>query len=467
MEISLVGMDHRFAPVEVREQLYLEPEAACRLLRAARAEGLFEEGLVLSTCNRTELYFVDPQGRFDLVHLLRHVASLKGTAPIEDLSPFHCRDGRDAVEHLLRVACGLESQVIGEHEILGQLKAAFRVARRAGTARFLLGRLMHQAFRTGKQARAETALGEGCTGVPGAAIALAAGVLGSLEGRSVLLIGAGRAAELAALSLLRSGAGALLIANRTRAHSEEVACRLHEMLRAEQSEADDSSCPARRAQRGQCGLAPQAQEGSSRAAISVVEFGDVASLAPMVDLVISSTGAPGYVLTAEMIGSSLQRHGPPLVIVDIAVPRDVDPAVAQAGNVRLYNIDDLDRLVQQGLLARQEAVPQAELIALQGADRFCRWRDRLQAVPTIKLLRRRIEELRKAELERRRGQFRQADWETLDLFSRSLCKKFAHMPLAYLQRTAAEDSAGSRMQVLDLIRGMFDLDSGEGDQCST
>ncbi|MDP6381348.1 MAG: glutamyl-tRNA reductase, partial [Phycisphaerae bacterium] len=230
MEISVIGVNHRTAPVDVREKVSLPGDLARRLLQTVRAEKIFEEAMVLDTCNRTEVYFVSnssEDGAGDtLDHLVAHIAEVKQAPAIAYTSFFYRHDGQSAVGHLFRVAASLDSQIVGEHEILDQIKGAYRTAMEARSARFLINKLMHWALRVGKRVQTETDLGRGTASVPQAAVELARHVFSSLEGKTVMLLGAGQTAESAAVALVRCGAGHVIVANRTLSRAEELAGRL-------------------------------------------------------------------------------------------------------------------------------------------------------------------------------------------------------------------------------------------------
>lgn len=462
MEISVVGTSFRVSPVHVREQLVLTEDLARRLMRTCRAEGIFQEGLVLSTCNRTELYFVTGDGRFSVGHLLDHIAGLKGCPAFVDASFMYRHDGLPAVEHLLRVAASLDSQVVGEHEILGQVKEAFRWARSAGTARFLLNKLMHRALRCGKRVRAETDLGAGATSVSGAAVELAIKVFSGLEGRTALVIGAGRNAELAAGALMRAGVAGLIIANRTPARARELAARLSHAYREAELVPEDT-CPALHRRLRECSLRPSAQERKGQFRADAIALSEIPAVIGAVDLVISSTAAPGYVLTWDALRESLESVTHPLLMMDIAVPRDIDPRLSELTEVSLHNIDDLERTVEENLLRRQKEIPRAEAIVRHEVEQFGKWLERLQVVPTIKLLGRRFEQLRLAQIQKSQGRLAASEREELDRFSLGLCKKILHGPIAYLRKVSADGAAGEP-EVLELIRQMFNLDALEGEE---
>jgi len=223
MKLSIIGISHRTAPVEVRERYALTGDLAGRFLRAAHSENVFEEAMVLDTCNRTELYFVPAAAGDCLDNFLGHVAGLKGISGDVDKSVFYRHDGRAAVGHLFSVAAALDSQIVGEHQILGQLKDAYRLAAEERTARFLLNRLMHRAFRVGKRTQSETQLGRGSVSVASAAADLAAQIFSDMGDKTVLLVGAGQTAEAAARGLISAGVKRVVVANRTLSRAEELA----------------------------------------------------------------------------------------------------------------------------------------------------------------------------------------------------------------------------------------------------
>lgn len=450
MKLSVIGINHKTAPVAVRERFALPDESARRLLRTLCGEKVLAEALVVNTCNRTEVYFVPRNDQDHLGYLLEHIAALKGTPAIGDTSAFYRHDGLDAVAHLFRVAASLDSQIAGEHQILGQLKAAYRLARDARSAGFLLNKLFHRAFRVGKKVQAQTRLGQGAASVPLAAVELAGRVFPDLAGRSVMLLGAGKTAQLAARALVRRGAARLIVANRTLARAEDLAADLlaRPIGKSEEAAAGgDSASPA-----------------THQLTVETIELDAVVDVISGVDLVICSTGADRFVLTHDALAEELQRSGRSLFIIDIAVPRDVDPRLADLANVFLCNIDDLDRLVAQNIERRRREIPHALAIVDDEAAQFGQWLDSRQAAPTIKLLQARLERLRHAEVRRYGSKFASSDSEQLDKFAESLCSKILHNPMAFLDKLGRNSSATETLHAIDVIRRMFDLDSPEQDK---
>jgi len=422
MEISLIGASFRTAPLPVRERLALSRAQAVCLLRECRDDGLFAEGFVLSTCNRTELYCVSPGRALCASDLASRISRIKGNEPVLDDDVFYRREGLEAVEHLFRVAASLDSQVIGEHEVHGQVRQAYEWAREAGTARFVLNRLIHRALRAGKRVRSETRLNAGAASVPAAAVNLARRTLGGLEGKTVLVVGAGRTAELAVRALLRFGAASVVVANRTPARARELVGRL---------------------------------AGPASLAVRAAPFCRLRSLIRRADLVIVSTAAPDYVLRAEDMPAAGEREQP-LVVMDVSVPRNVDPDVRRLANVSVYDGDDLRAEVEENLRRRRAEVPRAEAIVRHEVAQFARWMEKLQVVPTIRELRRRIEQLRRDEVARRQGQFAPEDRDRLERFARALCKKILHSPIAYLQELTA-GSDRQNLEAIETFRRIFDL----------
>lgn len=426
MQISVIGASFHTADVGRRERLALDAEGVLGVLAAIRDEGVLAEAVVLSTCNRTEIIAVAPD---DLQegHVLEHLARVCGIGGAVAEEMLYRHRGLAAVTHVFRVAASLDSQVVGEHEILGQLRQAYRLAVEAGTAGFLLHKLMHRAFRVGKRVQSETHLGQGRASIPQVAAAWAAERAGSLAGKQVMLVGAGKAGRLAAAALLRGGATQLIVANRTLARARELA----EALRA----------------------------GSGRGVeIRAVGLEEVGELIGQAEVVVSATGAGESVLSRANVGEALERGGREVLMIDLAVPRDIEPALAELPGVRLVNIDDLRGQADEALGRRREAIPAAEGIVREEAAAFCGWLDSLQVAPVIRRLQERLAELQRAEIDRYCRKHPSADRRRLELFARGMVRKALHGPITYLKKLAAQDAPGAELASLDLLRRMFDLE---------
>ncbi len=442
---GVIGASHHTAPVAVRERLAVPGEALERLLVRLARRGLFEEALVLDTCNRTECYYVAPAGVEPHAAFLDALAETKGTPVDADPDVFYQYEETEAARHLFRVAASLDSQIVGEDQILGQVKAAYRVAVRARATGLLLNKLLHRAFRAGKRVRTETDLGRGSASVAQAAVELAGQIFTSLAGRTVLLVGAGRNAELAARALLRAGAARLLVANRTLYRAQQLAADL-----AAGKVPDEKTDPH-----------AQPEDGSDEAPLAceteAVGLEDVPEALARADLVLASTGAPEAVLTEAEAAPALRRRTRPLVILDVAVPRDVEEGLGRGENVFLYNMDDLDRLVARNLEARRREVPRAEAVVEDEVGRWTRWLAAREVAPTIRRLTERVEGLRTDELAQHGGEFGATDRAQLDRFTRHLVGRVLHGPLAALREVAENGSTGARLAMVEALRKMFDL----------
>jgi len=405
MSIVLVGISHHQAPVELRERAALDPKRAAELARTLAGER--SEAVCLSTCNRTELYLADesPEG-----------AAEKAEAALlaleAELGPalYRLRD-EDAALHLFRVAAGLDSLVPGEGEILGQVRAAHA----AGATGAILDRLFRQALHAGKKARTETAIGESPASVSSAAAALAEQVFGELRGREVVLIGAGKVGELAIRSLVSRGASIAFVANRTAGRAQELAVRF--------------------------GGTP----------LSLDRVGDALARA---DVVISSTSAPGWTLTRELVERSLPlRKGRPLFLIDLAVPRDLEPSIHELDGCYLYDIDNLEAVVAETLADRGREAERAEKIVTEEAARFRAWQASLDVVPAIASLRAHAEEIRAAELDK--AKLSGAERRAAESVTAAVLNKLLHLPTIRMKQAAA---AADGVIYADAVRHLFGLE---------
>jgi len=449
--LSVIGLSHRTAPVEVRERFALPPQTALDVLRRIHRERVLEEALILDTCNRTEVYFVARRTEDPLGYLLGHVARAKGTAAAGDTSVLYRQNGRAAVEHLFLVAASLDSQIVGEHQILGQVKAAYRIAVEARTAKFLLNKLLHRAFRVGKRVFSETDIGRGSVGVAQAAVDLARQKLGDMAGTTILLVGAGRNAEAAAAALAREGAARLVVANRTPGRARELGERILERRRGKGKAIE---CPALLRQ----GRGPAPAEAPPAPETEAIGLEAIGSRIAEADLVIASTGSEQPVLTAERVRPALEGLNHRLCIVDLAVPRDVDPSLGRLANVELLNLDDLDALVAENLARRQADVPKAETIVAEEVESFARWIGSLQVAPTIGLLQKRFEQHRQALIDQHAAGFDQSDAAQLEQFARTLCGRLLHDPMTFLRGLSEEAPVSETLATVDAVRRMFNLD---------
>jgi glutamyl-tRNA reductase len=422
MAIKVVGVNHRTAPLEVRERFahgaHEVPTALARVL-AAGASG----GVLLSTCNRTEFYLVadNEDATAQTVWALlterlgdRRAAGQGGA----DEYGYIARD-REAVRHLYRVAAGLDSMILGESQIQGQVREAWEASRaQAGP---VLHRLFQTALHVGSRVRTETAVGMGTASAASAAVAVAGKIFGDLAGRTALILGAGDMAELAATCLVDEGVQVTLVANRTHERARVIAERL-----GGRALTLDEAWP---------------------------HFGTV-------DIALCSTAAPHAVVTWERVaGIIAARGGRQLCILDLAVPRDVEPAIAQLEHVFLYDVDDLQTVAAQATARRREELPAAERIVEEETDLFWAWYGGLGVVPVIKAFRGQLEQVRAAELERAMrhlGHLSPEDRARVEQFSHALLNKFLHQPTRALKEAAEQ---GRGYGLLEALRRLFGLES--------
>jgi glutamyl-tRNA reductase len=409
VKLTLAGVSHHRAPIELRERVALDLDA-CRAL----ADRLGSEAVVLSTCNRTEIYLAREEHADEVaVTAFAEIADDRGGELASAL--YRLRDEAAAL-HLFRVAAGLDSLVPGEGEILGQVRTAFEV----GSTGPFLDKLFRQALHAGRRVRLETAIGESPASVPAAAAALAQQVFGELAGRRVLLLGAGKMSEATARNLASRGAGIGAVANRTPAHGEELAGRL-----------------------GAGAIALDAVSGELEQA----------------DVVVSATSAVDHVLSRNAVAAALRaRKGRPLLLVDLAVPRDLDPAINELEGCFLYDVDDLQAVVAETLSGRRGETARAELLVEDEARRFRDWHASLDVVPTIASLRALAEEIRDSELARAGGRLSERERRHVESVTSQILAKLLHLPTIRMKEAAA---AADGVVYADVVRHLFGLGEEE------
>jgi glutamyl-tRNA reductase len=426
IRIVNIGMSHETAPVELRECLAKDPAHADRALAMMRELACVKEGMFLSTCNRVEALFTTEQTDEAKGSVIAVLSKLGGM-PSESLcSNLFTYEDRDAVRHIFRVASSLDSMVIGEPQILGQIKEAYTRATKENTTGVILNRLLHRAFHTAKRVRTETGISDAAVSVSYAAVELAKKIFYDFKGKKVLLIGAGEMAELAARHLLSQGVSAITVANRTFQKAVEVA---------------------------------QVFKGVP------VSFEEIGAQLLEADIVISSTAAPGYVITHDQVkGSMKKRRNRPLFFIDIAVPRDVEPEVNDLENVYAYDIDDLKGIIQVNLSQREEEAVKAERIVEEEVIKFEQWLKTLEVVPTIVSLKEKAETIRQAELKKSLsslGELSPSQMKSLEALTLSITEKILNDPILFLKQKADRPLGKS---YLDTARRLFRLDRENGDE---
>ena len=403
MQILLTGLNYRTAPVEAREKVAFSKEQLRDALPALADRA--GQGVILSTCNRTEVYAVTGHPDEMAAQISAFLSDYHGVES-QIIGPLlHVMTNEDAVRHLFRVASGLDSMILGESEILGQLRSALTAASDAQSLGPPVSRLFHRAIRTGRRVRQETAIGRNPLSVSYAAVRLAHRVLGDLTNLRVLLLGAGEAGKLVAKALSTTGVGDLMIANRTEARGRELARKL-----------------------------------GGRA----IPFPEVQSTLAGADIVIAATEATEYVLTRDAVAASAAaRNGRALFLFDLSVPRNIEPAAASTDNVSLFNIDDLTSIAEENLSERKQAAVEAEKIVEEEVAEFLDWWGTLDAVPLIKAIRDEAERIRGDELARALGRLSELsdeEAETLEAMTRSIVNRMLHNPTISLKKQGADEA---------------------------
>lgn len=414
MAVIVAGLSHRTAPIEVRERAAYTASDAAATLDALREASGAREAVLLSTCNRTEFYLVE--GDAEAADTIWSV--LTGRLG-QDATPFgYVRRDREAVRHLMRVAAGLDAMILGEAQIQGQVRDAWEMSRaRSGP---VLNRLFQSALSVAGRVRTETAIGRGAASASSAAVQLAKKIFGSLQGRQAMILGAGEMAELALACLTGEGVRAALVANRTYERAEELAARY---------------------------------------GATALHYDEFWRRLATVDVLLCSTAAPHPVVTVDHIAPGLATRGDrPLCILDIAVPRDVDPAVGQLENVFLYDLDDLRAAASANLERRQAHLPSAEQLIDPEVERYWQWLAGLAAVPVVTEFRSAMDRVRADELSqawRKLGDLTPAQREAVEHFSRALMNKFLHEPSVRLRAATAN---GRGLGIVDAARYLFGID---------
>ena len=424
MHLVVIGLNHKTAPVEIREKLSVSADALPDALAGLKALGPISECLILSTCNRTEVYAYT-SSRADDELIVTWIGEFFGV-PLEEFQlHLYSHAGHKAVEHLFQVASGIDSMVVGEAQILGQVKEAYAAASGQGVSGPVLNNLFQQAITVGKRARTETDIGRGAFSVGSVAVQLAGSIFDELNGRKVLIVGAGKMGELTTTHMVSSGASMVLVANRTYDRAVSLASQFNGRP---------------------------------------VKFEELPTALATADIVITSTGARAPIITRGMVSSAMHaRRGRPVFFIDIAVPRDIEPGVGDLDNVFVYNIDDLQAAVETDAAGRHAEVAKVDTIVQQEVEEFMRWFRTLDAVPIITALREKFEEIRAAELEKLKSRIpdlTDEEIEAINATTRSIVNKICHQPMIQIKEYATGSDSGSR---LDTICEVFGICPVEGE----
>ena len=414
MDLLTIGISHHTASLDVRERMWLSADEIRGALARLKDQRV-PECVLVSTCNRTELYSLGPGS--DESSMKRFLIYFKGAGDAVNPGHFTSVTAGGAVNHLFRVAAGIDSMVIGDIQILGQVKEAFTLAREEGTIGPILSRLMQTALHVGKRVRTETTICEGAVSVSYAAVELAGKIFADLAKKSVLLIGAGETGELTLKHLLGKGIGHVRIANRTREKAEALATSV----------------------------------GGT-----VVDYERMVEALRTVDIVVTSVNSPTYIVQPEDVQKVMkQRSNNPLFLIDIGVPRNVNPAAKKIENVFLYDIDSLGAIVDKNLEKRRAEIPRVTRIIREELVEFFRWHNSLEVGPTIQEFRDALELIRKQEVEKNLNRFRPEDRELLELVTRRILNKILHTPTTVLKQES--EAGGHNAETVLHVRALREL----------
>jgi glutamyl-tRNA reductase len=416
MKFQLIGINHKTAPVEVRERLAIPDSRLGEAMKRLAEHPGVDEGLILCTCNRVELITRSNDGNADLRGFIREYFRLEPSAYEPHLYEYR---ENEAVRHLFRVTSSLDSMIVGEPQILGQVKVAYSTARDVGAVGSRLDQLFTRAFAVAKRVRTETAIGSSSVSVASVAVELAKKIFGSLQGKHVYLVGAGKMSELAARHLLANGASSIFVANRT----YERAARMANAFNGQ-----------------------------------AIHFNELYETCDRADIIITSTGAPTAIFRKEHGERFMSRRkGRPMFFIDIAVPRDIDPAMNQVDGIFLYDIDDLQQAVASGMADRANEAKRAEAIVDTEVEGFEARLRALDVVPTIIALQEQLEVIRRDEIERARtrlGDLTPEQQQALESLTRGIVNKIVHPPISVLKASAAGTDV---REMVDLVHRVFNL----------
>ena len=421
-----VSISHHRAPVEVREMLALTETEAKSLLSRLK-ENVAREALLLSTCNRTELYTLPATEQITSDYLIDFLLSAKQIPhhKAAEYKPYFERlTYCDAMSHLFSVIAGIDSQIVGDQQIFAQVKDAFRISTESELSGGFLTKFAHAAFRVAKRVISETTLTVGAATISYAAVEFTRKIYDDLKSRHILIIGAGETSELAAKHFMERGAGSLVVVNRNVQHAREMLDRIR-------------------------------PDSLSYYAAPLDELGE---LLPKADIIVSAASTPEYLVTLPLMQRAMERRtsSNPIVLIDIAVPRNIDPAIVELPNVFLKDIDDLRSIVDRNLERRKQEIPKAEQIIKQELDKFLLTLSKLEVGPTIKELRDKFEAIRQEELERHRGKLDERSFSLIDDMSRRMMNRLLHSPMVSLKEP--HGSTDDLLTRVEIVRQLFALD---------
>lgn len=420
-EILLLGLNHKTAPVELRECIAFSAQETGDALETLRNHADISEAVLFSTCNRVEVLVVTRDTSAAVTAIKKFISASKQVQGELFEESLYVYTGDEAIRHVFRVASSLDSMMVGETQILGQIKEAFRSAVEKKTPGVILNRLLPRAFSVAKRVRTETGIGDHAVSISYAAVELGRKIFDTLAGKEVLLIGAGEMAELAVEHLLRHRVGRIFVANRTFERGVALARKFNG---------------------------------------SAIRFEEIESYLRQVDVIISSTGAPGFVISRDQVKQMMnRRHNRPLFFIDIAVPRDIDPRINRIPNAYVYDIDDLKGIVEENIAERNQEAVRGERIVEEAVISFRQWRESLDVVPTIVALREKVDRIARSEVDKTLKSLKHLsseDCEAINRMTSAMVNKILHDPMLYLKRNGNQTEAPVSV---DAVRRLFNLDA--------
>jgi glutamyl-tRNA reductase len=419
MELLVIGLNHNTAPIEIRECLAFPEDKLGEALSKVHALSSVKEDMIVSTCNRVEVYAATRETDKAVHDLKEFLCQYHGISLKEFEKSLYTHIGEEAVRHIFRVASSLDSMVLGEPQILGQIKDAYDISQQANTSGLILHRLLHRAFHVAKRVRTETKIAISAVSVSSVAVALAEKIFGTLEKKTVLLIGAGEMCELAARHLVAGGVEKMLVTNRTYERAVSLA-----------------------------------QEFSGEA----IPFEDMPQGLKKADIVMSATNSPQYLIGHDQITKVMKdRRQKPIFFIDIADPRDIEPKVGDVENVYLYNMDDLQKVANENVKDREKEAQKAETLVQDEVVKFVTWYRSLEVTPTIVALRKKFEEIRKKELEKTLSlhpNLSDKEKKSLEALTSAIINKILHTPITLLKQTNEEAIADLYLDALHALFGL-------------
>ncbi len=419
LDIVLLGLNHKTAPIELRELLSFSKEEAVAVMEGLQKCPDINEVMLISTCNRVEVLLTTSNIINSANFVKTHISEFKKVPISKFEDAFYTHDGEDAVRHIFRVASSLDSMMVGEPQILGQIKDAYLTTILKKTSGVILNRLLHKTFFVAKRVRSETGIGDHAVSISYAAIELARKIFGDLEGKKVLLVGAGEMAELAVEHLIRNKVGEIFVANRTFERGVEL---------------------------------------SNRFKGKAIRIEEIPNCLKVVDIIISSTGSPNFVIVRDQVkGVMRSRRNRPLFFIDIAVPRDIDPDINRLNNAYVYDIDDLKGVIEENIKDRNKESIKGERIVDEAVISFKHWLEGLSAVPTIVALRDKIDIIARTEVNKTLQSLNHLsdnDRQAIHRMTNALINKILHDPTLFLKNNGCH---GDRFAYIDLTRKLFKL----------